>query len=550
MENSPEMIQALKIVLKCEIQSLLQRLADTGEESVVVTASAIDASTSHLCSTKGEGFIELSNINEIKKQFLFFCSGFHEGSQSTQASRRTEFQQSSFPQHKKKKLFPHSASFQGLSGTLSTWQSCASAPDVSVQNIVKVPKQRQMSHDVDLFQRDRGKDIDSVPHMSHMSMYMSPDGTVEYSTEDSPVEIQEDFPVERQADIIRNLKHLEQVGNRQDTERKGPLKTSVIDLSEDDCMSDMEVLKQKTVVEAQKSGKTSKSYCEETHIFNKPVGNYGFDESLNAFKINEQISKYHKQEELQCKGKDIESTDSEEQNQMEYKQSRDLSPDLKNKFEIKKEPVDGSLSVFNVKFDRPSYPCLEKESMHSSKKDRSKYMRHDVGEQSGDGSFSASDEGVSQIAAAMPNQDAESAEASDASFEEKGHHDFSSGFSDLTNSDWGQNQTVGSHTFESAFVEIGHMAKCLICEKVLYNKNNRKFHWRSHVGDKRYKCDLCGKAFTHPSNMRSHRRTHTGEKPFGCEFCEKRYGRRDHLVAHKLKYHIEHANVELADVNT
>ncbi|KAL3885352.1 hypothetical protein ACJMK2_025423 [Sinanodonta woodiana] len=548
MENSPEMIQALKIVLKCEIQSLLQRLADTGEESVVVTASAIDASTSHLCSTKGEGFIELSNINEIKKQFLFFCSGFHEGSQSTQAVRRTEFQQSCFPQHRKKKFFPPSASHQGSSSSLSTWQGCSGAPDVSIKNIVKVPKQRQMSHDMNLFQRDRGKDIDSVPHMGQMSMYMSPDGTVEYSTEDS-VEVQEDFPVERQADIIRNMKLLEQVGNRQSTERKGTLKTSVIDLSEDDCMSDMEVLKQKPIVEAQKNSKTSKPYTEETHIFNKPVGNYGFDESLNAYKISEQISKYHKQEELQCKVKDTESTDIEEQNRMEYDQSYE-SPNLKNKLEIKEEPVDGPLSEFDVKFDRPSYHSTEKESVHSSKKDRRKYMRLDVGEQSGDGSFSASDEGVSQIAAAVPTQDAESTEASDASFEEKGHQDFSSGFSDLANSDWGQNQTVGSHTFETAFVEIGHMAKCLICEKVLYNKNNRKFHWRSHVGDKRYKCDICGKAFTHPSNMRSHRRTHTGEKPFGCEFCEKRYGRRDHLASHKLKYHIEHANVELTDVNT
>jgi hypothetical protein len=90
---------------------------------------------------------------------------------------------------------------------------------------------------------------------------------------------------------------------------------------------------------------------------------------------------------------------------------------------------------------------------------------------------------------------------------------------------------------KSAFEEIGNMAKCLICNKILANKNNRTFHWRSHVGDKRYTCDICNKAFTHPSNMRSHRKIHTDEKPFPCDLCERRFRRRDYLLQHLERFH-------------
>lgn len=90
---------------------------------------------------------------------------------------------------------------------------------------------------------------------------------------------------------------------------------------------------------------------------------------------------------------------------------------------------------------------------------------------------------------------------------------------------------------KSAFEEIGNMAKCLICNKILANKNNRTFHWRSHVGDKRYSCDICQKAFTHPSNMRSHRKIHTDEKPFPCDQCDRRFRRRDYLLQHLQRFH-------------
>lgn len=100
---------------------------------------------------------------------------------------------------------------------------------------------------------------------------------------------------------------------------------------------------------------------------------------------------------------------------------------------------------------------------------------------------------------------------------------------------------------KSAFEEIGNMAKCLICNKILANKNNRTFHWRSHVGDKRYTCDICHKAFTHPSNMRSHRKIHTDEKPFPCDLCDRRFRRRDYLLQHLERFHYNPKTPGLTD---
>ncbi|XP_045161253.2 myoneurin-like isoform X2 [Mercenaria mercenaria] len=62
----------LKSVLKSQIQMLMEQLSDqTGEESIILTASVHDGSLSHLGSSTGKGFLE--GRDEIKAQFLGYC---------------------------------------------------------------------------------------------------------------------------------------------------------------------------------------------------------------------------------------------------------------------------------------------------------------------------------------------------------------------------------------------------------------------------------------------------------------------------------------------
>ncbi|KAL3884629.1 hypothetical protein ACJMK2_024756 [Sinanodonta woodiana] len=67
----PEYRQIYKAVLKYEIQTLLQKLSDTGEESVVLTVSIQDGSATQLGSTHGKDFLQ-SQAN-LQGQFLCFC---------------------------------------------------------------------------------------------------------------------------------------------------------------------------------------------------------------------------------------------------------------------------------------------------------------------------------------------------------------------------------------------------------------------------------------------------------------------------------------------
>ncbi|XP_060590591.1 myoneurin-like isoform X2 [Ruditapes philippinarum] len=75
----------LKSVLKSQIQMLMEQLSNqTGEESIILTASVHDGSLSHLGSNTGKGFLE--GRDEIKAQFLGYCLK----SQHTKESQEAE----------------------------------------------------------------------------------------------------------------------------------------------------------------------------------------------------------------------------------------------------------------------------------------------------------------------------------------------------------------------------------------------------------------------------------------------------------------------------
>lgn len=72
IQEIPGYKMILKSVLKRQIQLLVEQLADqTGEESVILTASVIDGSLSHLGTESGKIFLQ--DHDDIKKQFLGFC---------------------------------------------------------------------------------------------------------------------------------------------------------------------------------------------------------------------------------------------------------------------------------------------------------------------------------------------------------------------------------------------------------------------------------------------------------------------------------------------
>ncbi|XP_053387606.1 myoneurin-like [Mercenaria mercenaria] len=69
---------SLKTVLKWEIQHLLQRLAEVGEEAFLFTVCLKDGGTTEMGSPRGQGFLSMSDLQNVKSQFQSYCQGFSE----------------------------------------------------------------------------------------------------------------------------------------------------------------------------------------------------------------------------------------------------------------------------------------------------------------------------------------------------------------------------------------------------------------------------------------------------------------------------------------
>ncbi|XP_045184059.2 uncharacterized protein LOC123542324 [Mercenaria mercenaria] len=72
LHKGPEFCQAVKFVIKLQISTLLQQLAESGEESVVLTANVLEGTADHLGSNRGAGFLE--DHEQLQKQFLSYCA--------------------------------------------------------------------------------------------------------------------------------------------------------------------------------------------------------------------------------------------------------------------------------------------------------------------------------------------------------------------------------------------------------------------------------------------------------------------------------------------
>ncbi|XP_060556282.1 uncharacterized protein LOC132716956 [Ruditapes philippinarum] len=72
VKEDPVKRQILRIILKYEMQTLIQRLAEIGEESVVLTANIIDGTHSVLSSDHGEKFMQDEVVSHFMDHFVRF----------------------------------------------------------------------------------------------------------------------------------------------------------------------------------------------------------------------------------------------------------------------------------------------------------------------------------------------------------------------------------------------------------------------------------------------------------------------------------------------
>ncbi|XP_045189682.2 zinc finger protein 761-like [Mercenaria mercenaria] len=441
----PDLTQAVRIVLKYEIQSLLSRLSETGEEYIVLTASTGEGTCGHIGSVKGEGFAKSSGLHTVKQEFLSFCTG-------------------------KEKSPP---------------------PPPPVLNANSTPKPNRRK---------------STPRCKFQK------SVVVMPVDDPPA-----------PEISKSVKETDLSSS------------SLVDSA---CALDL----------SEKSGGYSYTLESKDNVM-KYNGNAsqstfpGFQyEELdnNNESYNIKLPRFTWQDEkLKCVSEEVPESSVQS---FPVKFEKDL-PDQNTNAVLDHMPfVDvkayGELSIFERGRQQ-----LSLQKRRKNRKAPAKTQKKDVNLESNlDPASSSVVKMENENAVGFDNQMSSLLNVTKMSEEENpetvnNHSDLKSGANVNIRKTSKKHSINDIADMKSAFEEIGNMAKCLICNKILANKNNRTFHWRSHVGDKRYTCDICNKAFTHPSNMRSHRKIHTDEKPFPCDLCERRFRRRDYLLQHLERFH-------------
>ncbi|KAH3796789.1 zinc finger protein with KRAB and SCAN domains 1-like [Dreissena polymorpha] len=456
--KEPELTQAVRIVLKYEIQSLLSRLSDTGEEYIVLTASTDNLTCGHIGSQKGEGFIQTSGLQSVKREFLDFCAGHKAETKPTAKPRPVQVPIHQIKSHRRK-----STPRCRIQNPQSSEPPRCLEPNLSRPLPSPLPKESHMANESGFLSQAGDEEspcaLDLSDKGSHFAYTFdgTPGAPVHNHTNGLVGGTMSGFVYEQS-----NLKQESSEGNL--------------------FVPDWNKMKHDGVAgqgnDADVKAEFPLSAADEEVKKEEPIDE---DAALSTEQIAEQMA----------------AATALVHHGLAFQRSP-LKPKSTNRRKPRKAPIKIS-RIFHEAPD--SFLGMTEESIAES--------------------------GLGLVPELI-NQGL-------LTTDKKPGNTLVS----LTNglNERGKSTRPGLLDMKSAFEEIGNMAKCLICNKILANKNNRTFHWRSHVGDKRYTCDICNKAFTHPSNMRSHRKIHTDEKPFPCDLCDRRFRRRDYLVQHLERFH-------------
>ncbi|WAR31097.1 LOW QUALITY PROTEIN: IKZF-like protein [Mya arenaria] len=433
----PELTQAVRIVLKYEIQSLLSRLSDTGEEYIVLTASLDDRTCGHIGSTRGEDFLQSPSLQSVKQEFLNFCTGAK--IKQEVPDRETKVKQNKT--HRRKSTPRCKIPQAGLSPPqLDSPIMEEPEPEFVSENgfTPKVPPEpaADCNSALDSCEKNNAYEytLDGVEVHNHTNGLVA--GTMS------------GFVFQAAA-----------------------LKPQLRDIKFEAGWSPEQAVEQIL------AGQGIKSEFDASSAIEQKINNFPVDQdvALSSEQIAEQIAAATAlvPRELTFPRSPLKARSRRKSRKNLLKKSGSNLVDI-----LPKPAADQTDVPHDIK-DVPD--LINKDKKPGNSLISITNSRNQKGSKSGKLGLDLMD-------------------------------------------------------MKSAFEEIGNMAKCLICNKILANKNNRTFHWRSHVGDKRYTCDICNKAFTHPSNMRSHRKIHTDEKTVPMRVVRP-FRRRDYLLQHLERFH-------------
>ncbi|KAL3884505.1 hypothetical protein ACJMK2_024640 [Sinanodonta woodiana] len=527
--DTEEFRNALKLVIKCEIQSLLQRLAKTGEESMVITASMNDGRLSHFFSSRALKFATSNEMDDIKKRFWQSCTG------EENIAERRNMPTTSFNQ-------------------VAVKQEVVDNEGYAAQVFMDGHHSFNEDYQERITDGSLTKKIESAFNFDEKLIKKSTSSVVPCQL----FAVNSGVPLNDQ--IFRNLSNQ---GNNSS-------------LPIDKAMS-----RQENIV-IQHRGKRDEM----------PEGFNIIDKSFCSYNdcVNQNTNTYLKERSKQANNKNSHPTVSNKNNLTSNSTEEDRSYLLvSNKTEkavsFKTDPSveedkkeQSSFSITDLRTGTDLYSqgyASPRKSLQKSNSENfalSRMQIHKGPESDRDGAnFNCNTSGTESnltgiILGKKDPSDLQNMELSEIpsvpiEIKDECSQDVSTfdtlmtcvqGSRESSNM-IGQNMEVVEMSIlptemsllptpdqslkEKSFTQIGGMIKCLLCNKILQSKNYMDTHWRIHIGLRPFECSVCGRQFSDLSNKRRHMKLHTGIKPHKCYVCGQTFNRRDSMASHFERKH-------------
>ncbi|KAL3877594.1 hypothetical protein ACJMK2_035290 [Sinanodonta woodiana] len=577
-EESVEFKKLFQRVLKYEIKTLLERLADTGEESLIVLASATEGSSTHLGSMKGEGFAGIQDLEELKSQFLHFCMGCHVDGSDTNIVKMPKQEDTDVPVMYIK-TEPEEENSEV--GNLVTVQGkMPTNLDLKLTNEEPSEKGRLRKIKPKIMQEKRQHRQQHIgwPYLSSASSFIR-QGSCSSRHESGSSFVSQVLPT---GPLIQNQCHIKNscdLGKR--TESKKQLDTNI--------NSNVKLSTESTKFKEPSQNKEPQPimYKEDTHeeklsTVNKELHHEGSVENLTRMTelythITGNENPSHSVGNKDAAGSSYHSGLGSTQDGC---QSRSVLSNSASNVSVKLEDVINRLvEVREVGFvDKGAqFQMSHTETSLSSSQRRSgsepgltdlpKTSQYDINIPRSSQPESTGLAGLSNVI------NSNNMRVSGPIFPGNGRLSCSSDLSQCSENETsisesrvtGTNIELDDNTAEqfsdertnrhqnalnaafidcleqeiskkNAFKSIGRLYKCKLCHKILQCKSSIDTHWRLHTGEKPFVCQVCGRAFSNSSNLQKHRVTHTGEKRYQCNICGCLFSTSSNMRRHKLKH--------------
>ncbi|KAK3609637.1 hypothetical protein CHS0354_028841 [Potamilus streckersoni] len=578
-EESVEFRKLFQRVLKYEIKTLLERLADTGEESLIVLASATEGSSAHLGSMKGEGFAGIQDLEELKSQFLHFCMGCPVDGSDNNTVKMPKQEDTDVPvmfiKTEPEEEDAEVGNLVTVHGKMSTTLAVKLPNEEPAEKLrLRKGKPKMMQE-----KRQHRQQHTVWPYLSSASFIRQGSCTSRHENVNSYVSqvlptgplIQNQCHIQDSCDMgkrTESKKQLDTIVNsnlklstesakfKEPCQNKEPQPIMYIEETSDEKLStvnkelhhegSVEDLTRMTELYTHIPGNENPSHSFGNRDAAGSTYHSGIVSAQDPSSSRSVLSNAASNVSVKLEDvinrlvevREVGFVDKVAQFQMSQIETGLSSSQRRRGSEPGLSDLPKS-SQYDINISRSSQPEITDLTGLSNSSNNIRVSGPNL---PGNGRLSCSSD-LSKCSENDNNISESMLTGTNRELDDNTSEQFSN---EMTNRRQNASNTnLNSAVIDSleqeiskknAFKSIGRLYKCKLCHKILQCKSSIDTHWRLHTGEKPFVCQVCGRAFSNSSNLQKHRVTHTGEKRYQCNICGCLFSTSSNMRRHKLKH--------------